>query len=172
MTIRRLSPNDAEAYRTLRLLGLRESPGAFGRSHREESPWPLSVFEERLSADGAAASFGAVEGDRLVGIVTLLRSVGLKERHKAAIVGLYVHPDFRRRGVAGRLLVRVLRHASTLPGLRQLRVAVVEGNGPALALYQASGFSPYGREPQALCEGRRYLDEFLLARAVPRRTGG
>ncbi|OIR05110.1 putative phosphinothricin acetyltransferase YwnH [mine drainage metagenome] len=171
MTIRRLKPNDASACRALRLLGLRQSPASFGRSHREEASRPLSFFEERLAPTGPAATFGAFAGGELVGMITLLRAPGLKENHKASIVGLYVHPEHRRQGVARRLVARALRAASGLDGVRQLRVAVVEENAPALALYEEAGFSIYGREPEALHHRGRFLDELLLARlaSTPRR---
>lgn len=167
MTLRRLTPDDAPASRALRLLGLKESPASFGRSFREEASQPLSFFEQRLAAGGPAATFGAFVDVELIGMITLLRAAGLKENHKATIVGLYVHPEHRRRGVARKLVARALRAASGLDGVRQLRVAVVATNAPALALYEAFGFSIYGREPEALRQGGRFLDELLLARPVP-----
>lgn len=48
---------------------------------------------------------------------------------------LFVHPDFRRRGVAARLLCEVLR---PLRGTVALNVA--KNNRPARALYEKNGF--------------------------------
>ena len=50
MEIRRLTPADVMAYRTLRLEGLREAPAAFAASYDEEAAFPLATYEGWLGA--------------------------------------------------------------------------------------------------------------------------
>lgn len=45
MEIRKLTPEDAALYRTIRLEALRSHPEAFGSSYEEELEYPLSLFE-------------------------------------------------------------------------------------------------------------------------------
>jgi ribosomal protein S18 acetylase RimI-like enzyme len=163
MTIRRLSPSDAKVFRTFRLHGLRESPAAFGASFEEESKLPLKVFADRLKQTESKWAFGAFDGDRLMGFVTLVRETRIKEKHKASVYGMYVDPVARGEGVGRKLIERVIDTARRVRGLRQVRLAVVEGNLPALRLYENVGFKVYGREESALSIGRRYYAEFLLA---------
>ena len=167
MTIRRLSPPDAAAYRRLRLRGLRESPEAFGGSYAEEARRPLKAFAGRLRRARAAWTFGAFEGGRLVGVLSLIRAERRKERHKAEVVGMYVDSGMRRRGIARALLARAVATAHGLRGLRRVKIAVVESNTPALRLYECAGFRVYGREEDALLVGGRFYAMLLLDRALP-----
>ena len=56
---------------------------------------------------------------------------------------LATYPDFRRRGVASRLLAE----AEVRAGTAGLSLIVAEGNAPAIALYRAFGFAEAGRAP-------------------------
>jgi ribosomal protein S18 acetylase RimI-like enzyme len=162
MTIRRLLPANAAEYRRLRLRGLRESPTAFGSSFAEESRRPFKAFVARLEQTEAKWVFGAFERKRLVGVVTLLREEKMKERHKASIVGMYVDPKTRRKGVGRQLLDAAIDAARQLRGLKQVRLGVVEVNRPALRLYRSAGFKLYGREEAALLVAGKFYSELFL----------
>ena len=51
--IRRLGPEDAEAYRAFRLFMLEDAPEAFGDSVEEAEARPLQVWTDDLSGDRA-----------------------------------------------------------------------------------------------------------------------
>ena len=162
--VRTLSVSDAEEYRRLRLRGLLESPEAFGSTYAESVARHLAVTEERLRAQTDSPdgfTLGAFEGE-LVGVSTLLRKDGTKERHKADLVGVYVSPEWRGRGVGRSLLAETVARARVLPDLEQVHLTVVTANEGALALYRGLGFESYGLEPRALKEGDRYYDEELM----------
>lgn len=162
MIIRRLTPENAAAYRKLRIRGLRESPTAFGTSSSEEARRPVQAFADRLEQTNTNWIFGAFENELLVGVVTLIRDAKRKERHKASIFGMYVDRKYRRRGIGRQLLNRALDTARRMTGLQQVRLGVVEKNGPALRLYERVGFTRYGREERALFVGGKYYSELLL----------
>ncbi len=169
MIIRRLSPADAAAYRRVRLRGLRENPEAFGSSYGEEARRPVKMFAGRLERTRATWAFGAFEGRRLVGVLSLIRAERRKERHKAEIVGMYVDPAARRKGIGRALLGRAVKTARTLPGLRRVRIAVVESNRPALRLYESEGFKIYAREEDALLVRGMLYSMLFLFRTLPGR---
>jgi RimJ/RimL family protein N-acetyltransferase len=169
MIIRRLSPADAAAYRRLRLRGLRSNPEAFGSSYGEEAKRPVKAFARRLERTRATWTFGAFEGRRLVGVLSLIRAERRKERHKAEIVGMYVDPAVRRKGIGRALLRRAVETAHTLAGLRRVRIAVVEANRPALGLYESAGFRVYAREEDALLVRGRLYSMLFLVRTLPGR---
>ncbi len=162
MTIRRLSPSDITEYRRLRLRGLRESPAALGSSYSEEVKRPAGAFVDRLRQAPGRWTMGAFDNDQLVGVLRLIREDKIKERHKASIFGMYVDRRWRRKGIGRALLKHAIEIARRLRGLKQVKLAVVEGNHPALHLYETAGFKVYGREVAALYVGGGYYSELFL----------
>jgi ribosomal protein S18 acetylase RimI-like enzyme len=96
-----------------------------------------------------------------VGILAFVRPTRAKLLHCAELAGVYVAPQFRRRGFGRALVDAALAHARSLPGLRQLKLTANATNTPARSLYQSRGFKRCGAEPEALCVDGRYYDEEL-----------
>lgn len=149
MQIRRLTADDAAAYRALRLRGLREHPDAFTSSHEEDATLPLETSVKRLRADTQTFWGAFDEAGSLAGIVGLERNLRAKNRHKAMVVGMYVAPEAAGRG-AGRALLQALLGTARAEELELLVLTVTEGNGPAAALYERCGFRSFGIEPRAI----------------------
>ena len=167
MSIRELTPADLESYRDIRLEGLRLSPEAFGSSYEEEVVRPAVELVRRLSQK-PGAMFGAFVAGAgglasLVGTAGCYVENGIKTAHKLQLVGMYVRPDFRQRGIGGRLVERVLRHAREIGGIAVVQLGVACDNHPARALYERLGFKVYGIERKALKIDGRFLDEELRA---------
>lgn len=161
--IRPLEVSDAQHYRTVRLRALREEPAAFGSSYEEQVDSPLSFFEDRIRPTERRITLGAFDGEALVGMVTFLRESGLKDQHKGAIIGMYVAPEARGRGVGRALLLAAIDRARAMPGLEQIQLGVVTRNTAARALYLSLGFVVYGTEPHALkLPDGDYLDEDMM----------
>ncbi len=164
MVIRGLGPDDAAAYLALRLLALRESPTAFGTSYEEEVGRSLDEVRRALHTAFGWNLLGAFIGEALVGMARLDREESLKERHRASLRSMYVHPAHRRAGVGRVLVQEQLDIAHTMPGLRQITLAVTAGNAPAISLYESFGFTSYGVAPEALCVAGAYYDEVQMVR--------
>jgi ribosomal protein S18 acetylase RimI-like enzyme len=162
MQIRRLNSNDAAAYQSVRLVGLREAPFAFSASYEEEKDSPIAILEGRLSFKADRGSFGAFEDDVLVGVVTLGREDRLKLAHKAFIWGMYVLPEARRKGTGRALLTAALGLARSLPETRQVNLSVTAGNVAAARLYESLGFRAFGQEPNALLVDGGLHDEIHM----------
>jgi ribosomal protein S18 acetylase RimI-like enzyme len=146
-----------EAYRTLRLSALAESPEAFGSDVAAESAAPVETFANTLRTSYVAGAFAA---ERLVGLAGFRQLDREKTRHRGDIWGVYVAPEARGAGVGRQLLEHVLDHARTQ--VQQVHLAVTATNPAALRLYESLGFVRYGTEPRALRIGDRYLDEHLM----------
>jgi ribosomal protein S18 acetylase RimI-like enzyme len=159
ISIRRLRPDDAEAYRLIRLEALELAPEAFGSTLEAEAAKPLDWFAARLER---TAVFGAYLGDDLVGIAGFRADAGPKTRHKGVLWGLYVRPAARGAGVARALVETVTDHARMHVELLQL--TVVSTNERARRLYADLGFVEYGIEKRALKQGNAYFDEVLMVR--------
>lgn len=114
-------------------------------------PWPEQAYSYELLENPAARLWVAEaelpDGQRLiVGMIVVW--LVLDEAH---IATLAVHPEFRRRGIAKRLLVTALR-STVHEGARQAMLEVRASNHIAQNLYRQFGFVVVGRRP------RYYLD--------------
>ncbi|MES2980592.1 MAG: GNAT family N-acetyltransferase [Pseudomonadota bacterium] len=149
LLIRQLLPGDAPAYRAFRLLALAAHPDAFTSDFEEEAQRPQSYTEARLAAAPREMLWGAFVGEQLAGMVGLSRETRVKNRHKAALVGLYVAAGYAGRGI-GRALVDTVLGEAGGSGIERLVLTVTEGNRAACALYQRAGFITFGCEPDAI----------------------
>ena len=116
--IRPLTEADAVQWRKQRLRMLREHPEAFGSAYEDQVGWPLDRFAQRLREANTLDNLilGAFEGDALVGSVGMARDTGVKVRHKAGIVSVYIAPEARGRGVARALFDDIIARARALAG--------------------------------------------------------
>jgi ribosomal protein S18 acetylase RimI-like enzyme len=147
MIVRKLTPDDAETFQSLRLLGLRECPAAFASSYEEECDLELPVLADRLAPRSDRAVFGAFQTHALVGLVGIKREEPHKLSHKAHLWGMYVAPANRKLGVGRRLVAEALSFALAELRVRQVTLGVNAENDAAIALYSRIGFKSIGREP-------------------------
>ncbi|ESX71678.1 GNAT family N-acetyltransferase [Mesorhizobium sp. LSHC414A00] len=162
--LRRLSASDAEAFRELRLEGLKNHPNAFGSSWEEEAEKPLAWFVEQLEQNIIVA--GSTESGQLVGIAALGFHRALKQRHKGVLWGMYVRPRARGSGLAAALVEHLLDKARGM--IEEVHLTVVASNEAAIRLYTYYGFRKYGLERRALKVGERYYDELWMACSIKR----
>ena len=151
--IRLLTPDDARAYRALRLRALAEHPEAFTSSAEEESTHAAQWSVQRLTPDSSKPHdffIGAFDGGRLVGMLGLEGRYRYKERHHATVLGMYVVPDSCGHGIGLALMHDLLARARAMPALEQLELTVTDGNRRAQSLYERLGFTVYGVLPRAI----------------------
>ena len=129
-----------------------------------EAAKPLSVTEARLAAASPDVVYGAFVGGTLAGVVGIARESRTKNRHKAVVFGMYVAPEFGRRGVARALVRHLVAAAKEAQGLEQLVLTVTHSNEPARLLYESEGFRSFGIEPRAIRVGDRYYDKDHMVR--------
>ena len=129
-----------------------------------EAAKPLSVTEARLAATSPDVVYGAFVGGTLAGVVGIARELRTKNRHKAVVFGMYVAPEFGRRGVARALVRHLVAAAKEAQGLEQLVLTVTHSNEPARLLYESEGFRSFGIEPRAIRVGDRYYDKDHMVR--------
>src|SRR5438445_2941060 len=135
MLVRPLGPDDAAAFRALRIRSLREHPEAFGRTPEEVDS--LDVWTKRLRIDVTSDldfMLGAFEGATLVGLAGCHRDRGAKQRHIAHIWGVYVIPERRGAGPGRKIFVGAVERARAWPGVGQVWIVVstVNKGTPAL----------------------------------------
>lgn len=105
-------------------------------------PWPERSLRHEVTDNPSARCWIAEADGRLAAMLVLWLIVD-----EAHIATLATHPDFRRRGIAERLLVEALNLAYN-EGARAALLEVRAGNEPALRLYRKLGFEVVGYRPQ------------------------
>jgi len=166
MDIRRLGPDDAPAYRALRMRALWEFPEAFTSSWEEDEKQPMEVWEIRLAGEHSLF-WGAFEDGQLCGMVGLERERRAKNRHKGTVIGMYVSQEYFGTGM-GRALIDMLIAEARQMGLELLVLTVTEGNTVATNFYQAAGFRSFGIEPKAIrLEDRYYGKNHMVLELAP-----
>ena len=141
ITVRPLTPDDASAYRALRLAGITELPAAFCTTHAAESGLPLAQIAERLRVTSYQIIFGAFDKEQLIGIAGLRREPIAVVHDKASLWSVYVASQARGRGAGRQLVQAAIAHACSVPQLARVRLAVAQDNYAALTLYLACGFT-------------------------------
>ena len=103
MEIRLLNSLDAENYLDLRLEALQNSPEEFASSYEEEKDQSVEKYKIRFQSQDPF-TFGAIESEKLIGVVTLVKEKKLKLKYRANIFAMYVSPEERGIG-AGKCLM-------------------------------------------------------------------
>lgn len=136
--VRRLGPDDWQAFRDVRLAALQEAPYAFGSTYEGEVGGNEASWRQRLA--GWARFVAEVDG-QVVGVV----GGGAGEfTGSAALTSLWVDPRFRGRGV-GTALIQVVEEWARSKDLNRVVLWVTEANSSAEWLYERLGFRRTGR---------------------------
>jgi RimJ/RimL family protein N-acetyltransferase len=163
-SIRRLSADDVEAYRAIRLEALTVSPESYGTSPENFSKRSLDSIRTQMAQ---MAFFGAYDAaDDLSGIVAYGRDEGERETHRGWLMQVYVKPTLRGTGAALALMEAAVEHART--EVIQVHLMVGAHNTPAIRLYEKAGFTLYGTDPRCLHVNGRYIDEHMMVRFLDR----
>lgn len=156
ITILKLSSNEWQNYRDIRLLALKRDPHAFGSSYEEEIGLSEADWRKRINN----MWFAIVDG-QIAGLVGLLIRENLASKHCGYIISLWVKPPFRGRDIAKSLLQHLQTIAPSL-GLRKISLQVTVTQPAATALYEKMGFEKVGLLKENLLKDDNYLDDFLM----------
>jgi ribosomal protein S18 acetylase RimI-like enzyme len=169
MIIRFLNSDDVEAYRALRLSSLKESPFAFSDSYEDLAPQKARHFEMEIETSGMpleSFALGAfADTNELVGFVRFKRDQRTKARHRASLHSLYVATQFRGKGLAKKLILKLVKFIEPLPGLEQLQLWAIISNTSLIPFYEKFGFQKSGGliEKDLIINGQ-YVDAFYMVK--------
>lgn len=118
------------------------------------------AMAERCVPPSPGLTLGAFDGETLIGMAAYVPERGMKTRHKAKMVGVYLKPDWRKSGVGRAMVEAIIAHARKQRVILQCHATM--HNLPARRLYHALGFVQYGVERDALVIDNQSFDEELL----------
>lgn len=156
ITIQKLSPDDWQQYRDIRLMALKDDPHAFGSSYEEEVNQTEQDWRNRIGV-----MWFAISGEEVVGLIGLLQRENQSSKHCGYVISMWVKPQFRGQGIAKSLLTKLQNDAPKL-GLKKLSLQVTSTKTAAFGLYQDLGFKTVGLLKNNLLKDGKYLDEYLM----------
>lgn len=137
MRIERLGPQDWQALRGVRLAALADSPQAFWATLSDERRFDRGRWSSFLTS---VAWFVARRTDgSTAGVAGLMQPSG----SDAEVIGMWVDPVERGRGMGARLTRTVLDEATRI-GATSVSLWVTDGNDAAYRMYERLGFALTG----------------------------
>ncbi|GAB4239256.1 MAG: hypothetical protein OHK005_00530 [Candidatus Methylacidiphilales bacterium] len=164
----------------VRAARVEDAPALFALIHRisETREWPLifpdeelgSVEEQRAHIEWhlAARNRALLVAERVDGeLMGYASAWGGEYRidQLNAVLIVEVGPEFRRQGVATRLLQELERWARHI-GLHRLELTTLVENEPARGLYEKCGFIVEGLKQESRFVAGRFQDELLFAKIL------
>jgi RimJ/RimL family protein N-acetyltransferase len=166
-SIRQLTGEDVDAYRSIRFEALTNHPESYGSSPERFAATPTASLIDMLNR---MAFFGAVtEAGDLAGLVAFGRDEGERERHRGWLFQVYAKPQLRGTGAALAMIETAVEHARA--EVIQVHLMVGAHNAPAIRLYEKAGFKIYGTDPRCLQVNGRYIDEHMMVRFLDEAPG-
>jgi len=162
MTIKPLTKQNAQAYQKCRLDALRIEPEAFGADYNIRKEKPLSHFEQRVNYKPNYFIMGAFIENELIGTVGFYAETIPKLQHRGNIWGVFVYPEYRKKGIAKALFESTLKRVEQLPEIKQIHLGVAEHNNPAIRLYESFNFKTYATEPRTMFVNGEYINEQMM----------
>ena len=155
--IRFCSPDDWRIIRAVRLTALADTPGAFTSSYERESSFDEATWRDRATT---CRWFVASDEGAWVGVAGGIEGRS-GDRAKRELVGMWVAPTHRHRGIARSLLDHVARWARTEEATI-LELSVLRGNSAARDAYLRMGLRATGESTPAWNDPSDSVDHFEL----------
>ncbi|MCL4361777.1 GNAT family N-acetyltransferase [Candidatus Dependentiae bacterium] len=162
-----LNPALWEEYKNLRLYALTDEPLAFGMSEKDDMIKPNDHWYHLLYAAQQEKDvwklFAQIDG-QLVGTVGAVRMWHDQEymKHIVTIVGLYVLPEFRKKGIGTLLMKKLIDKLKKDSTIGQVILLVTETQKTAINLYEKIGFNVTGIIPRGIKFDEQYYDTFMM----------
>jgi ribosomal protein S18 acetylase RimI-like enzyme len=156
--VRRVTEDEWQTLRSVRLSALRDAPYAFASTYEREAAWDDEAWRRSVRR---AAWFLAWERDTPVGIVAGLadENAPVGERH---LISLWVAPHRRGRGVAKALYGAAAEWARQ-EGATSLVLWVADSNDAAHQMYEKLGFVSTGARQPLPSDPTRWEEQFRVS---------
>ena len=138
--IKKLTVEDAEKYKQIRLKGLQTDFASFGDTWENESKKDDKYWEEKISKPGR--SFYAAE-DKDIFVSTAGTVDNTSE--KSTIIAVYTLPEYRGKNLSTQIINQIINNAKQ-KRLKRIQLHVNADNIEALKVYEKIGFNVISTE--------------------------
>jgi RimJ/RimL family protein N-acetyltransferase len=119
-----------------------------------------SILDEKYTIKHIDVYLKAKDGSQIIGFLKITRGKFTKNNHSANLE-IYILPEFRKMGVATKLLKAGLKKAKILK-IKRIELEVWSNNTPAIRLYKKLGFKTEGKKNNAYRVKNKYVDSILM----------
>jgi ribosomal protein S18 acetylase RimI-like enzyme len=167
--IRLLTKEDGADYQQLRLESLQTNPDAFLSSYEAEEQLDESTFANHLEwayHPPTFGYFGIFVGGKLAGYVQASKSFLDKEKHICSLNNVYISKEFRKQGLATKLLNYVTDLLKREAGIERVFLSCTGKNKPAHNLYRKLNFRRYAVRAKAIKWEDQYDDTVEMVKVL------
>jgi ribosomal protein S18 acetylase RimI-like enzyme len=136
MIIRTTEEQDWACLRDVRLAALLDAPTAFGLRHATAAAYTEAQWRDRAAGRSPAEYLLALADGAAAGMA----GHHLADNGECNLIGMWVRPEYRGRGVAAALVDSVKSRAAA-QGQRRIVLDVSPDNARAAAFYRRQGFA-------------------------------
>ena len=158
----RLSTNDWELWRDMKVKAVESDPFSFGATsdailRKKEEIWRKAI------EDGFY--YVAMHDGLAVGTTSACPEKGIKNRHVVYLYDVYVTSENRGQGVAKTLIQKAIEDQQNNPDTLKLMLQAAD-TPAALGLYESMGFVKLAQLKKQICVNGEYADEWLMERFI------
>lgn len=168
--IRIIQKKEWQEYKDIRLKSLKDEPLLFGSSFEKSLEKNKKDWKKHLGkifVRDQATTVGIWEDQRIVGIAAGVRhNIEIKLKHIAEIHAIYILPEYRKKGLASKLLNSLIEHIKLDSNISVLFLRVYEENKPAVCFYQKHNFEEIGTFKHAAFYKGVFYDDILMQKIL------
>ena len=139
ISIVKLSPNEWQKYKDIRLETLKAEPKAFNSTYQESATYPSTYWKESLTNKNNLFAF-AKDKNKIIGFMNLTLGEKNETDETAVIHGAYVNEKYRGQGIGKSLLIFLMEEVKKNNKIRLLKLWVKDTQTIAKNLYESMGF--------------------------------
>ncbi|MFK7781512.1 GNAT family N-acetyltransferase [Psychroserpens sp.] len=161
--IRKLRPNESNAYKKLRLECLKNYPEYFTTNYEDEKVKEKLFLQSFIEhSDKNSFVVGAFHDNVLIGISAFKRHENKKINHSGIIIQVYVNSNYQGKKIGSNLVKTTIEEAFKINGIEQIEIGVVSINENAYKIYQKIGFKEFGLQKNFLKINDTYYNHRMM----------
>ena len=156
-----LKPEDWRLFKSVRLMSLQTDPTAFLHSFTEEEKYSDEEWENKISSE-LFTMYVDKKDSNIAAFAGVKRESSDRFEHSAIVGPFYTLPPFRRQGMGGALLSKILEDLRSDNSTKKALLYVNETQKEAISLYQKIGFQKAGLLKKETYIDGKYYDQFIM----------
>lgn len=164
MEVREITQEDLKDYMRLRIASEKEYPqfvGANVEAELKAGEFGIGKLFSTYSSIGHKI-LGVFDHDTLAGVSALTRKSSEKYQHKVFLWGMYIYPQYRKKGASDQLMKKTIAWAKSQQGLESIILFVTTSNLAGINFYKRYGFVCYGTEKRHMFAAGLFHDAHLF----------